>query len=255
MWPTWKPTTDGSGRSGRTYSTVCSAWTNGRGSAQSALNHQSRPWTLPPEEKSSCASGLAPMAIGRHRLALRLGRARPVAPTGIRRPFARRPGGIRPGSMMRVAPGGMYVLRGRRGGFFKSLVKTVRGVVKTITKVPVLGAVAKAAVGSLPIVGQVTTAVNAFKSKTPVGVAASPVGGTPPTSGNAHATAQSVNARANRRPRRRKSRMERSKKYKAEVRRRKKRTGKGGVSAKQRAARARFARAAKKGRIRKGQRL
>lgn len=187
------------------------------------------------------------MAIGRHRLSLRLGRGRPVAPTGIRRPFARRPGGIRAGSMMRVAPGGMYVLRGRRGGFFKSLVKTVRGVVKTITKVPVLGAVAKAAVGSLPIVGQVTTAVNAFKSKTPVGVAASPVGGVPHTAGAPPQIAASVNARVNRGPRRR--RKTKAKKARKAARR------KGGGSAKQRAARARFARAAKKGRIRKGQRL
>jgi hypothetical protein len=148
--------------------------------------------------------------------------------------------------------GGVSGLRYRRmarGGFFKSIGKLVKGVakvVKTVTSVPVIGKLAKAAVGSLPLVGQVKTAVSAFKRHTPVGIAASPVGGvTPP----AHALNTMTHAAA-RRPGRRKAKAKRKAKRRAA-----KSSRKGGGSAKQRAARARFAAAARKGRIKKGARL
>lgn len=146
----------------------------------------------------------------------------------------------------------LYGRRMARGGFFKSLVKTVGKVVKTIKHVPVLNAVAKAAVGSLPIVSQVQTAVSAFKKKTPVGVAASPVGGVHPT------PAQALNASTNRVAPHRTRRKKKAKTAKAKTRKArkaKKAKRKGGGSAKQRAARARFAAAARKGRIKKGSRL
>lgn len=149
----------------------------------------------------------------------------------------------------------LYGRRMARGGFFKSLVKTVGKVVKTIKHVPVLNAVAKAAVGSLPIVSQVQTAVSAFKKKTPVGVAASPVGGVHPT------PAQVLNASTNRVARvaphrtRRKKKAKTAKAKTRKARKAKKAKRKGGGSAKQRAARARFAAAARKGRIKKGSRL
>jgi len=132
-----------------------------------------------------------------------------------------------------------------RGGFFKKLFKGVKSVVKAVAKVPVIGAVAKAAVGALPVVGQVVTAVNAFKGKTAVGVAASPVGG---VVSPAAVLNSAVNRRTPGTPRRRRPK-------KAKRAKRAKRTGGGGGTAKQRAARARFAAAARKGKIRKGARL
>lgn len=185
------------------------------------------------------------MALGsryRNVRALRLGRGRPVAPTGLRRTLTVRPGGM-------IAPRGRFIVRGRRGGFFSGIVKGIGKVVKTVTKVPVVGAIAKAAVGSLPVLGQVVTAVNAFKGKTAVGVAASPTGGATVATGQAPANIPPAfrhNAAARRRPKAKKAK-------KAKRAKRAKRSG--GGTAKQRAARARFARAAKKGRIRKGQRL
>lgn len=151
--------------------------------------------------------------------------------------------GRRPGVFLRHR-------RMARGGFFKSLVKGISKVVSTVAKVPVIGAVAKAAVSSLPVVGQVVTAVGAFKKKTAVGVAASPVGGIPAAS-EAGTPPAPIGARApsGRTPRRRKA----SRKPKRAKRAKAKRSG--GGSAKQRAARARFAKAAKRGRIKKGQRL
>lgn len=167
-----------------------------------------------------------------------------------------RPGGLpsRP-QVMRAGPRSiLYGRRMARGGFFKSIGKIAKGIIKTVKHVPVLNAVAKAAVGSLPIVGQVQTAVNAFKKKTPVGVAASPVGGIQPT------PAQSLNASTNRRssPKRtRRAKKAKTAKAKPRKARKSKAKGKrkGGGTAKQRAARARFAAAARKGRIKKGQRL
>lgn len=140
--------------------------------------------------------------------------------------------------------------RGARGGFFKDIFKGAAKVVKAVTKVPVVGAIAKAAVGSLPVVGQVVTAVNAFKKKTPVGVAASPIGGVQTVSGAppiSLAAPRAMNGGAAPRRRRKRKAAKRTKRAKAKR--------KGGGSAKQRAARARFAAAARKGRIKKGQRL
>lgn len=139
-----------------------------------------------------------------------------------------------------------YHRRMARGGFFKSIFKGVSKVVKSVTKIPVIGTVAKAAVSSLPIVGQVQTAIGAFKKKTPVGVAASPVGGVVSPS-------QMANIAANRKPARRRK-AKKAKKAKRRTKRAKSKRS-GGGSAKQRAARARFAAAARKGRIKKGQRL
>jgi len=135
-----------------------------------------------------------------------------------------------------------------RGGFFKKIFKGVKNIVKAVSKVPVLGAVAKAAVGSLPVVGQVVTAVNAFKGKTAQGVAATPVGGVV-------SPGQVLNATVNRSTgrRRRPKVAKRAKRGRAKRAKRAKRSG--GGTAKQRAARARFAAAARKGKIRKGQRL
>jgi hypothetical protein len=133
----------------------------------------------------------------------------------------------------------------QRGGFFKSVFKSVAKVVKTVTKVPVVGTIAKAAISSLPIVGQVTTAVAAFKSKTPVGTAQSPVGGVQPTA--SAVVNQPVVSRAPRGARR--ARPKKRKKAKRSSSRR------GGGSPKQIAARKRFAAAARRGRIKKGQRL
>jgi hypothetical protein len=132
-----------------------------------------------------------------------------------------------------------------RGGFFKKIFKGVKNVVKAVSRVPVLGAVAKAAVGSLPVVGQVVTAVNAFKGKTAQGVAATPVGGV-------QSPGQVLNATVNRSSGRRR-RPKVAKRAKRGRAKRAKRSG--GGTAKQRAARARFAAAARKGKIRKGQRL
>jgi hypothetical protein len=132
-----------------------------------------------------------------------------------------------------------------RGGFFKDLVKGVGKVVKTVTRIPVIKDLVKVAIGGIPIVGQVVTAVNAFKGATAAAGSANVAGGvsTPMYGGMKEAPP------GFRRPRRRKRAAPRRKK-KAKA----KRSRKGG-SAKQRAARARFARAAKKGRIKKGQRL
>lgn len=169
------------------------------------------------------------------------------APPPTRRTFAQRPGGFtRRAFVGRRAPLPGY--RMARGGFFKSLFKGVKKVVTTVTKLPVIGAVAKAAVGSLPVVGQVVTTVNAFKAKTPVGAAASPIGGVTAVAGAAPVF---MTAPARRAPRRkaakRAKRAKRGKRAKAKKR--------AGGTAKQRAARARFARAARKGRIKKGTRL
>lgn len=140
-------------------------------------------------------------------------------------------------------PGGSFLRyrRTARGGFFKSVFKAVKKAVSTVTRVPVIGAIAKTAIKSLPVVGQVVTAVEAFKGKTPVGIAASPVGGVV-------APGRTLNVAANR-PRRRKG------KKAKKAKRASKRRSSGGGTAKQRAARARFAAAARKGKIRKGQRL
>lgn len=148
---------------------------------------------------------------------------------------------MRPG----VTMGSLRYRRMARGGFFKKLIKGVSKVVRTVTNLPVIGAVAKTAVNSLPIVGQVTTAVAAFKSKTPSGA------GHAAHAGTKTPTPSQFNVQTNA-PHRRK----RAKKAKRPKRARKSASRrKGGGTAKQRAARARFAAAARKGKIRKGTRL
>lgn len=168
------------------------------------------------------------------------------APPPTRRASVQRPGGFtRRAFVGRRAPLPGY--RMARGGFFKDVFKGVKKVVSTVTKLPVIGAVAKAAVATLPVVGQVVTAVNAFKAKTPVGAAASPIGGVTAVSGAAPVFMTAPARRAPRRKAKRAKRAKRGKRAKAKKR--------AGGTAKQRAARARFARAARKGRIKKGTRL
>jgi len=169
------------------------------------------------------------------------GRSMPPMRAFLGRRTAGRPTGV----------AGIRYARMARGGFFKSLGKIVSKVAKSVTKVPVIGAVAKAALGSLPIVGQVVTAVNAFKGKTPVGIAASPVGGVAPINVPGPPMAAGLTLGGAPRAKRRKK----AKKRKAAPRRKAKAKKSKGGSAKQRAARARFAKAAKRGRIKKGQRL
>ncbi len=185
--------------------------------------------------------------VPRHqRIAAILGnRSRLVGPGRTMPPTRRSSFGPRSGAFQ-----GMRY-RGARGGFFSSISKFVGKVVSTVTRVPVLGAVAKAAIGSLPIVGQVVTAVNAFKGKTAVGVAASPVGGTTETAGTGGGATTGGGSRrpAGRRRKPKKTKTARRAKAKKGKRR------SGTPSAKQIAARKRFAAAVKKGKIRKGQRL
>lgn len=172
--------------------------------------------------------------------------ARPGTPTPpTRGGFRMRPGGT---------VGSVRFRRMARGGFFSKLVKKVGKVVKTVTHLPVIGAVAKTAIGSLPIVGQVQTAVNAFKRKTPAGAGhaahATHPKDTQTTSFNQQANYTSTHTRSGRRkkPLKKAKRAKRAKRAKGAKR-------KGGGTAKQRAARARFAAAARRGRIRKGSRL
>lgn len=147
------------------------------------------------------------------------------------------------------------IVRGRRGGFFKDVFRGVKKAVSVVGRLPVVGAVAKTVVSSVPVLGGVVTAVGAVKSalhpptvantgNTTATTGAPPVG-QPPLYGGRKERYQ----RGLRKPRKR-----RSKKRATPRASRKKRSSRG-VSAKQRAARARFARAAKKGPIKKGARL
>jgi len=67
-----------------------------------------------------------------------------------RRPQALPPMRSRSTFGRRPAVSSMMYRRTAQGGFFKSLLKSVSKVVTTVTKVPVIGAIAKAAVSSLP---------------------------------------------------------------------------------------------------------
>lgn len=164
---------------------------------------------------------------------------RPLAPT--RTTSGRRPGGYSASRYSRMA----------RGGFFKSIGR----IVKSIAHVPIISALAKTAVSSLPILGRVQTAVESFKKKTAQGVGQSPVGAGKPTA------SQATNTAYNRKPKRRAKHAKRAKTAKrrpkhakrAKTAKRGKRSG--GGSPKQIAARKRFAAAARKGRIKKGARL
>lgn len=147
--------------------------------------------------------------------------------------------------------------RGRpvRGGFFKSLVKGVGKVVGTVTKLPVVGTVAKAALSSLPVVGQVMTVAKAVKGLTAASASAGIAGGVSslPAAGlGGLGLTSTALPRGMRRKKRTKAKAKR--RAKRRTKRAAKRRSKGGT-AKQRAARARFARAAKRGRIKKGTRL
>jgi hypothetical protein len=121
--------------------------------------------------------------------------------------------------------------------------------VSTVGKVPVLGVAAKAAVGSLPIVGQVVTAVGVVKRATAL-AAVSPQANTVLGIGpNYGGTKEGISQGYIKPKRKRKAK----RKAKRRATRRSSSSKRG--TAKQRAARARFARASKKGRIRKGQKL
>jgi len=150
-------------------------------------------------------------------------------------------------------PGVGYVVAGRRGGFFKKLFKGVAKVAKVIA--PAVVAVARTA-AKHTVVGTVVTAVNRVKKLTAAG----------------HAHANSAAGKASIAAQRGSGGFAKlgGKKYQAgayareaksqglKPRRKAKRKAKakrGAGTAKQRAARARFARAAKKGRIKKGARL
>lgn len=136
-----------------------------------------------------------------------------------------------------------------QGGFFGSIVKGVKKVVGTVARIPVVGAVAKTVLTSVPVLGGVVTAVGAVKSAI-----------RPPTVANTGNTTATTGApplgqpQAASRPPARRTRKPRARRVSRGTRRRPAKRARG-ISAKQRAARARFARAARKGRIRKGARL
>jgi hypothetical protein len=142
----------------------------------------------------------------------------------------------------------VHIVRGR-GGFFGDVFKGVKKVVSVVSKVPVIGAVAKTVVSSVPVLGGVITAVGAIKSAVNPPTVANTGNTTATTGAPPVGQPQASTAGAAPSPRRK-----RATKAKAKARRRKKGASSRG-SAKQRAARARFARAAKKGRIKKGQKL
>jgi len=128
-------------------------------------------------------------------------------------------------------------------GLFKSIGKAIKKVGKIVGK-PVLATVARTVVGSVPVLGGVVSAVGAVKHALH-----------PPTLANTANLSSRTGAPAfghpnpMHRPRRTATRTPRSRA------RRPTRRASGGGSAKQRAARARFAKAAKRGRIKKGTRL
>lgn len=161
-------------------------------------------------------------------------------------------------SIVRPGSGIMVGRRGRRGGFFGSVFKGIKKVVSTVAKVPVLSTLAKTALGALPIVGSVRTAVNEVKRLTASGVAPSnqlvnqdATPGPTPTAAAAMAGMKGMTPGTTRK---RKKKAKKAKPRKKAKRKAKAKGSKKGT-AKQRAARARFARAAKKGRIKKGQKL
>lgn len=137
-----------------------------------------------------------------------------------------------------------------RGGFFKDVFRVARKAIQ-----PLIGTVAKTVVAGVPVLGGIVTAVGAIKSavhppttantgNTTATTGAPPVGQPPAPSAS---RAPGAPRRRRRSPGRRRRSPARARRSRGRARR--------GVSAKQRAARARFARAARKGRIRKGSRL
>lgn len=166
--------------------------------------------------------------------------------------------GVRPGAGVMH---GRRVMVGRRGGFFGSVFKAVKKVASVVTKVPVVSQIAKVAISSLPVVGQVVTAVNAVKKFTPQGIAPSAgfakLSATPGPSTPLAAqisSLQSLSSGGSPAKKRKKKAKKKAKKPRKKAKAKRKAASKKGT-AKQRAARARFARAAKKGRIKKGQKL
>jgi len=147
---------------------------------------------------------------------------------------------------VRMRPGVGYVVSGRRGGFFKKLFKGVAKVAKVIA--PAVVAVARTA-AKHTLVGTVVTAVNKVKKLTAAGHAhANSAAGKASIAAQRGAGTASAAPRAKRAGRRSAKRKTRTPAKKAG-------RSKRHVSAKQAAARARFARAAKKGRIKKGAKL
>ena len=135
-----------------------------------------------------------------------------------------------------LRPGIGYVVRGRRGGFFKKLFKGVGKVVKAVA--PVVLAVAKTA-AKHTVVGRVLTVTAAVKKRIAGGGRPSVKSSSPGWNygGDKEAKSQGL------------GRYAKGAKRKTTAKR------KGGGTAKQRAARARFAKAARKGKIRKGAKL
>jgi hypothetical protein len=144
---------------------------------------------------------------------------------------------------------GMGVVVGRRGGFFKKLFKGVAKVAKFVA--PAVVAVAKTA-ASHTVVGKVLSTVAKVKKRTAVGVAAKAYAAAkrlPDYGGEKEARSQGLGRFKGIPAAKRRKMPLRKRKAKGKAKR------KGGGTAKQRAARARFAAAARKGRIRKGAKL
>jgi len=164
--------------------------------------------------------------------------------TIFRRRFETRLQFIRPGS---------GVMHGRRGGFFGSVFKGIKSVVTTVAKLPVVSTVAKVALSSLPVVKAATTAVGAVKKLTASGATGSVIQASSTGAQGIFSAVPFPSLAASKPKRKRKAKAKRATKRKAKRKAKGKR--KAGGTAKQRAARARFARAAKKGRIKKGSHL
>lgn len=218
---------------------------NAVGNAQSAQKLQSHPPTPPPHEKLPYVSAFSHRGVSvrsptRMRLLMHLSSSRGRAGGRLARP-----------ALPRVP---RFYSRGSRGGLFGSIGKFVKKAVNVVGKVPILSAVAKTVISSVPVLGSVVTAVGAVKAATASGIAATSAPrlsiGAMPGSGPPGIAPLNVRLNAPRKRRKAKKRM------KATTRaRRRSKPARRGVSAKQRAARARFARAARRGPIRKGQRL
>jgi hypothetical protein len=130
---------------------------------------------------------------------------------------------------------------------FSKIGKAVKKVGKIVGK-PLISTVARTVVGSVPVLGGVVSAVGAVKSAIH-----------PPTMANTANLSARTGAPAFGHPGIMHSRSARPRTPRARTTRARRPTRRtrasGGVSAKQRAARARFAKAAKRGRIKKGTRL
>jgi len=132
---------------------------------------------------------------------------------------------------------------------FSKAFKAVKKVAKVVSK-PLVSTIARTVVGSVPVLGGVVSAVGAVKSAIHPTTRANTAGLSARTGAPAfgHPGLMHHPHSARRTPHRKPTRTRASRPT------RRARTS-GGVSAKQRAARARFAKAAKRGPIRKGTRL